>query len=225
MRIVKLSTVASFALTAAGFAQGACAADQGQWTLGLSGGTLGVGPEIAYRYGPNLGMRVNAGYFSYNRDQTLDDIDYNGKLKLNSVGLQADWYPFGGGFRLSLGGRSNSNKIDLKGNPSSSVEIDGTTYTPAEVGTLTGTVKSSSFAPTFALGYGGTLAKGFTMGVELGVMYQGSPKINDLHSSGGLFSSNPIFLADVKAEQQRMEDDAKDFKYWPVLQIDLLYRF
>src|SRR5438132_14336494 len=57
-------TNALYILTAlAGYAATASAAD-GVWTLGMSGGTQGAGPELAYRAGKYLGLRANAGYFS-----------------------------------------------------------------------------------------------------------------------------------------------------------------
>jgi len=197
---------------------------EGTWTLGVTGGTLGIGPEIAYRPGKYFGMRANAGFFSYNRDETVDQISYNGRLKLNSVGVAADWYPLGGGFRISAGARNNSNKIDLNGTPSSSVTVGNNVYTPAQIGTLSGTVKGDYFAPMLSLGYGGTFAKGFTLGAELGVMFQGSPKVSDYHATG-LLASDPNFQADVQRERARVEDKVHSYQYWPIAQVQLLYRF
>jgi hypothetical protein len=135
-----------------------------------------------------------------------------------------DLYPFGGGFRLSAGLRNNKNRIDLAGTPTTNVEIGEITYTPAQVGTLSGTVHTKKSAPTFSLGYGGKLAKGFTFGFELGVMMQGSPKIENLTATGTL-ASNQAFQQQLALEEQRAEDDADDFKLWPVIQIGLAYRF
>src|SRR5262245_25666566 len=99
------------------------AADEGEWTLGVSGGTLGVGPELAYRFKPHFGLRANAGFFSHSDTDELDDIEYDADLKLNSYGAMLDWYPMGGGFRISIGGRVNNNEIDLEGRPTTNVEI------------------------------------------------------------------------------------------------------
>jgi hypothetical protein len=221
LRTAALSCVA---LTFLGGTLPAAAAD-GKWTLGLSGGTYGVGPELAYRLGSHAGLRASAGYFSVDQGEELDDIDYDGEIDLNSIGAALDLYPFGGGFRVSLGARINNNEINLEGRPSTNVEIGNVTYTPAQVGSLTGKVTTDSFAPTLAIGYGGKLAEGFTMGFELGVMFQGSPKIEDLRATNGTLASNPLFLANLAEEERRMEEDAEDFKYWPVLQLQFLYRF
>ena len=97
-------------------------------------------------------------------------------------------------------------------------------YTPAQVGTVSGTVKGNDFAPTVSLGYGGTLAKGFTIGAELGVMFQGSPKIQNYQATG-LLASNPAFQSDLQIERARVEDKVHSYQYWPIAQIELLYRF
>ena len=217
-------TNALYILTAlAGYAATACAAD-GVWTLGMSGGTQGAGPELAYRAGKYLSLRANAGYFSYNHDETVNQISYSGKLQLNSVGVSADWYPAGGGLRISVGARSDSNKINLNGAPANSVTVGNNVYTPAQVGTVSGTVKGNDFAPTLSLGYGGTFAKGFTIGAELGVMFQGSPKIQNYQATG-LLASNPAFQSDLQIERARVEDKVHSYQYWPIAQIELLYRF
>ncbi len=202
------------------------AAEEGRVTVGVSGGTYGIGPELAYRFNEHVGLRASGGFFTFNDSEEIDDIDYDSKLKLKSVGAALDWFPAGGGFRVSVGGRANNNKIQLKGAPTTNVEIGDITYTPAQAGTLTGTVKGAhSFAPTLTLGYGGKLAPGFTVGFELGVMAQGSPKIRNLQSTGGTLSSNAAFLAELEQERQKAEDDVDDFKLWPVLQLGFLYRF
>ncbi len=216
--------LAGLALAALVAATPALAAETSIWAVGVSGGTLGFGPELAYRFGPHLGVRANAGLFSYGTNDTYDSIAYNVDLKLNSIGGLLDWYPFGGGFRLSAGARLNNNEVRLAGTPATAVQIGPTTYTPAQVGTLTGTITGQDLAPTLTLGYGGQLAKGFTMGVEVGAMLQGSPKLQNLQASG-LLAQNPSLQTDLKAEALAIENDASQFKIWPVLQLHVLYRF
>jgi hypothetical protein len=223
MRKLVIASIAGLAIVASAVSLPASAED-GKLAVGVTGGTLGLGPEISWRFSEHVGLRANGGFYDYDDTDDLDDIEYDAKLKLNSFGAMLDWYPFGGGFRLSVGGRINNNEIDLEGSPTTLVEIGDVEYTPAEVGTLSGTVTTDSIAPAFTLGYGGRLAKGFTFSLELGVMLQGSPKINDLTASGTL-ANNPAFIQQLAIEEQRAEDDAHDFKLWPIIQIGLLYRF
>jgi hypothetical protein len=200
-------------------------AEDGSVAVGVTGGTLGLGPEVSWRFSEHAGLRANGGFFNASRNEDLDDIEYDADLKLNSFGAMLDWYPFGGGFRVSAGGRINNNEIDLAGTPTEDTEIGDTTYTPQQIGSLSGTIKSDSFAPSLTLGYGGKLAKGLTFAFELGVMMQGSPKIENLAATGGTLSGNSTFQQQLLLEEQRAEEDAKDFKYWPIIQLGLSYRF
>lgn len=198
---------------------------EGNFALGISGGTLGIGPELSYRFNRALGVRLSGGFYDYTHSDELDDVDYDAKLKLSNFGGTLDVYPFGGGFRLSVGARSNSNEIDLVGAPTTDTEIGDDTYTPAQIGTLSGTIKTKKMAPVASIGYGGKLAKGFTVGFELGVYAQGSPRIENLASTGGTLSTNPAFQAELDREEADIEDDADEYKLWPILSLHLLYRF
>jgi hypothetical protein len=224
MQPSRLLVASLLAIASGAHAPTASTAEEGQWTVGVSGGTNGISPEIGFRFGGSFGLRANGGFLDYSRSEEIDDIDYDGKLKLNSFGLLADWFPFSGGFRISAGARSNDNRVDLHAAPTTNVEIGDISYTPAQVGNLDGKVEFKSLAPTLTLGYAGKLAPGFTLGFEAGVVMQGSPKIQ-LTSSGGTLSSNPAFLAELEQERQQAESDAEDFKFWPVVQIHFLYRF
>jgi hypothetical protein len=205
-------------------ATSAAVAQDARWSVGITGGTLGVGPQIAFRPNEHVGIRANAGFLSVSRDEAVDEIDYDGDLKLNSFGAMLDWYPAGGGFRISVGGRANNNEVELVGAPGTNVTIGDTVYTPEQVGTLRGTVTTDDFAPALSIGYGRTLGKGFTFGAELGVLWQGEPNIDNLRATGPL-ASTPQFQADIEREQRRIEDEVDDYELWPVLQVEISYQF
>lgn len=213
----------SMGVALAGMAAPAAAAE-GSVAVGVSAGTLGVGPELSFRFNEHVGVRLGGSFFDYEDDDELDDVEYEADLKLNSIGATLDWYPAGGGFRVSAGARINNNKIGLLGTPTGTVEIGDVEYTPAEVGSLSGTIKTKSIAPVFSIGYGGKLAPGFTLGFELGVYMQGSPRLESLTASGTL-GSNSAFLTQLAEEERRIEEDADDYKLWPIIQLQLMYRF
>jgi hypothetical protein len=199
-------------------------AQDSRWSVGLTGGTLGVGPQVSFRPIPQFGVRANAGFLSVSRDEEVDDIDYDGDLNLNSYGAMLDWFPTGGGLRISLGGRVNNTDIDLVGRPTTSVTVGNTTYTPQQIGTLSGTVTTDDFAPLLTIGYGGTLAEGFTIGAEIGVLWQGEPEIGNLRGTG-LLANTAQLQADIEREEREIEDDLSDYDMWPILQVEFLYRF
>ena len=169
-------------------------------------------------------MRANATFLGVGRDEEIDDIDYDGDLDLNSFGALLDWYPTGGGFRVSIGGRINNTEIGIVGRPATSVTVGDTTYAPEQIGSLSGTVTTDDFAPQLTIGYGGTLAKGLTLGAEIGVLWQGQPQIDNLRATG-LLASTPQLQVDIEREQQEIENELDDYELWPILQVEFLYRF
>lgn len=199
-------------------------AQDSRWSVGLTGGTLGIGPQVAFRPSAHFGVRANAEFLTVSRDEEVDDINYDGDLDLNSYGAMLDWFPMGGGLRISLGGRVNNTEIDLVGRPTTNVTVGNTTYTPQQVGTLTGTVTTDDFAPMLTVGYGGTLAEGFTLGAEIGVLFQGKAEIGNLRGTG-LLANSSQFQADIDREEREIEDDISDYDMWPILQVEFLYRF
>jgi hypothetical protein len=196
----------------------------GIWTVGVSGGTLGISPDVGYRFNRALGVRVNGGFYGHDFDKERDGIRYDAKARLNSVGFAVDLYPLGGSTRFSVGARANSNKVVATGTPVDSlVEIGEGQYTQAEIGQLEGKVSFRKFSPTLTVGKAGKFKSGLALGIEAGVMLQGSPKVSV--SSSGSLANNSEFQADLEAERADKEDQARDYKLWPVLQLHILYRF
>jgi len=227
-RTTAVALVAAAALACGGNAFAADdAGEGGHLQVGVIGGTLGVGPEVGYRINRMFGVRANGGFLSYSDDGDEDDYDYEGKLKLKSLGAMADIYPFGGSFRLSVGARSSRNRVTAVVTPTTNIDIGDETYTPAQAGILTGEVKFKKFAPTVMLGWGGKLKGGLHFGIEAGLVMQGSPQA-EVRSQGSSLEGTPAFAqfqAELQQEVDEAEEDAKDFKFWPVLQFHLSWRF
>lgn len=193
-------------------------------TAGVTGGTLGVGPEVSYRFSDKVALRGNATFLGVNENVDSDGVNYDGNLKLGSGGAMVDFHPFGSAFRLSAGARINDNKVTLDAMPTADVEIGDEIYTAAEVGSLSGEIEANSFAPTLTLGVGGGKDRGFKFGLDAGIMLQGSPEVTRLDATG-LLASDPDFQAELAAERAEIEADIENFKLYPILQIGLGYRF
>lgn len=192
-------------------------------SAGVTGGTLGVGPQVGYRFSENAGVRANATFLGLGRDVDSDGVNYDGDLKLRSFGGALDLYPMGGGFRISPGFRISDNHVRLEARPTEDVEIGDNLYTPEEIGEISGRVKAKKFAPILTVGWGGGMARGLKFGIDAGVMLQGSPRVTDLETSGML--NDPELQADIERERAEIEDDIDKFKYYPVLQLSLGYAF
>ncbi|WP_414902010.1 hypothetical protein ACMT1E_02375 [Sphingomonas flavalba] len=193
---------------------------EGQVSASLTGGTLGIGPELGYRLSDTFGVRGNATFLSVSHNFDSDDVTYRGKVKLKSVGMMFDLYPFGGGFRISAGARINGNAGTVRATPTEDIELNGTSYTPTQVGTLRGKAETKNFAPALTLGYGGGLRSGFTAGVEAGVLFQGKVRLRNFTASG-----SGVSAADLEAERMSLQSDVDDYKVYPILQLTLGYRF
>lgn len=191
--------------------------------VGVTGGTLGIGPEVGYR-ARSFGIRGSATFLGLSREIEADDVEYDGDLRLRSFGGTVDLYPFGGGFRVSAGARINRNRIDLEATPTTAVQIGDQTFTPAEVGVLTGRVDANRFAPLVTLGWGGGLTPGLKFGIDAGAMFQGSPRVSELRATGS-FANDPIFQAALERERREIEGDIDRFKVYPVLQLSIAYLF
>lgn len=197
--------------------------DNARLSVGLTGGTLGIGPEVGYRVSEMFGVRANATFLNISRGIDSSGINYDGKAKLKSGGVMVDVYPFGGGFRLSGGLRINGNEARVVATPTTSVQVGNNNYQPQEIGTLRTETDLKSLAPTLTVGYGGGLSKGLVFGIEGGAMFQGKMKIKPLTYTGNVALGT--IATDLENERREIEDDIDGFKVYPILQLTLGYRF
>lgn len=198
-------------------------------SIGLRVGTLGGGIELAHAFTETLGFRVSANGLRYNTTETHDSIDYDAKLKLESGQLLLDWFPFSNNFRLSAGAMYNGNKLTLDGKPSpgGTFTINGNTYSASSVGALNGKVDFRKAAPYIGLGYGRPIGKGLSLAGDLGVLFQGSAR-SSLSATCGAAVPAPTCAqvqSDIAAEQDKLDDDMRKYRFYPVVSIGLAYTF
>lgn len=229
------------ALAAALCASAAQAEPGGYGGLGLKFGTDGVG--LGYTYGLSRYVDLRAGYQfgSFDYHDTEDGTKYKAKLKLNAVTGLVDVKPFAGGFRVSAGLYGKTPEADLHAHGFDDYELGDETYRGDL--DLEGHTDLGGASPYLGIGWGGTSnGSGFGVSFDLGVIFGKSPKL-DLAASGRAcnasadpacdpagaegfdVSQNPDFQAELEKERRDMEDDAKDYRYWPVLNLGLHYRF
>jgi hypothetical protein len=190
----------------------------------VTAGTLGIGPEVGVRFSDHVGVRGSATFFGFGADFESDDITYRGDLKLKSFGAMLDVYPFAGAFRISAGARINRNRVDVAATPTGTVEVGDVTYTSAQVGTLTGGADVKKLSPALTLGWGGGRSKGFFLGAEAVVLFQGSARLREFRASGSL-QNDPTFRASLERERVTLQDDIDKVKVYPIAQLMLGWRF
>ncbi len=193
-------------------------------SVGVGIGTQGFNAEVGFDIGEMFAVRASGNYFSMSHDVDGDDVTYDGDLRLQSVGLLGDIFPFQNGFRFTGGAYLNRNKVDITATPTSNVEIGGTIYTPAQLGTLDGRIKFKDIAPYAGLGYtSGRGEPGFSFVADAGVMFQGGGNV--ALTASGTANAIPGFATNLEQERQDIQDDVDDFKYYPVVRVGIAYRF
>jgi hypothetical protein len=184
--------------------------------LGVRAGTTGLGADFGWGIGPTLGGRIGVSGGSFNADVETSDVNYDADAKLANVNGFLDWSPIGP-FRITAGIVANSNKVDLVGRPRTGAFPPGST--------LTGTVKPEhDVTPYLGIGYGNVWTKGVNFYFDLGIMFQGSPKV-DLTANCPPSPQCTQAQSRVAAEEQRVQDELNKYKYYPVLNIGITIGF
>lgn len=198
-------TLAILAMAAAGSAHAA--------GIGVRAGTTGLGADVAWDLAPTLSARLGYSALKWSHDVDTSSVDYDGKLKLSNFNTFVDFHPLGPIFRLTGGFIFNDNKYDVR-----SKQFNGA---------LSGTVEAGrSAAPYLGIGWGTVAGAGINFYADLGVMFMGSPKARLSANCGSLSASQCSALqSEVLAEQRRLEDELKDFKHYPVLNLGLTIGF
>jgi hypothetical protein len=190
--------------------------------VGVKVGTYGFGADFGVSVNDVVSFRVSLQRADLSLTETYDEVEYDGDFTFGGEGVMADIYPFKGQFHITAGLFSNRNRADLSGTVTEPVEIGDNIYTPAEVGTLSGTIEFDSTAPYAGVGWGNT-SRGdnrVRFVFDVGLLFQGSGRIDDLTSSTGLVSDE-----DLATEVATIEDDIKDYDFWPVLNFGIAFRF
>jgi len=193
------------------------AAHAGDLAIAVKAGTLGVGVEATTNIVPMfINARLQGNAFNYSTSITDTQVTYDAKLKLATVGLLADIYPFAGKFRVTGGAYYNGNKLTMNARQLGNVVIGGTTYNSPTVAT---TVDFNKFAPYAGIGWGDAISSGSPIGFsfELGVMYMGKPKTSIVAPG--------VSAADIAAEKSKLDSSLKNMQFYPVASIGVNFRF
>jgi hypothetical protein len=192
--------------------------------VGAQIGTPGIGGEAQLKLNDSFVVRGDVDYLSFKHDEDWSGVDYNGKAKAKTAGAFADWHPGGGSFLVSGGAYFGQRKVDFNGQPSGPVDIGGQTFTAAQVGRINGRAKLSKTQPFAGVGWDNTFGGGaWGFRALAGVAFSKEPDVS--LTSDGTLAGDPAFQARLRQEEADIADDAKHFKYYPVVQVGLTRRF
>jgi hypothetical protein len=194
------------------------------YAVGLKLSTLGVHAELFRSFGPQFSVHVGGSFFSYNytkNHSSGDQYSLNADLKLNAFTLLADWMPFEkSSFRVSTGFMYNNNHPNVVAIPEVEKSIGGDVYNKDNLGNMSVKLKFNKINPYIGAGIGNVAfgIQGLRYVIDLGVYYQGSPKV-DLSAEGLLSpSASP-------EQEQIVQDNLRWFKWYPVVSFGLTYTF
>jgi hypothetical protein len=192
-------------------------------------GTIGIGGGIATDFNAHLGARLGYTAYTYDIDDREEsDLVFNGDADLGGAQALLDWYPMGGSFRVTAGAVSTAD-VKVKATPvGGTFTFDDVEYDAEDVGDARGHADFGSLAPYVGLGYGRALSANghFSFMVDLGVAFPGSPDVSlDVTCNAPNATICAQLASDAAAEERELQDDADDYKYWPVLSIGVAYKF
>ena len=199
-----------------------------EFGVGLKGGTTGVGVELTLGLSRSVNLRGGYSVFQYDEDVEDTDVAYAAEFDMSGASLLLDWHVFRGGFRLTAGVMSYAdNQLLGRATPSAvgTYTFNDTTYLAADVGSVEASIEFDRTAPYLGFGWGDALGDGrFSLILDLGVINIGKPDINLDYNC-----LNPtvcgMVAADIEAEIADLEEETRDYQWWPVINIGVAYRF
>lgn len=196
---------------------------------------LGFGADIAVPVGERVNVRAGFSVFSLSHDFDNDGVTLAAQLKLRSVSAHLDWFPFGGGFHLSPGvmlynGSEVNASASVPGGDAFDLGKESLTSNPSNP--LAGTAAVAfdrKVAPSMRLGWGNIVPRGnrrWSMPFEIGVVFSQAPTAafnltGSACESDGTncrnIATDPELQADVREEQDQVNDDLTLLKVLPVI--------
>lgn len=222
--MTKLTVFAAAIAAAISYATPAAA--EGNFAIGIGGGTPGGSLEGQFRLNDTIRLRAGANTLAFDADAEIDDIEYTGELDFTGGGAFADLHPFQNSFFITGGVYFGEKSIGLSAEPMEDVTIGDVVFTAEEYGRLEGSAEFEEAAPFLGLGFDNTFTGDGNWGFRgmAGVALFGSAEV-ELASIGGTLSNDPTLLAEIEAEVESIESDVEDYDLYPIIQIGLFRRF
>ena len=213
---VKSSVIAAIVLMVAGIS--AAQADAVYGGIGFPGATIGY----SHDFSDSMALRGEySGGLSVNKSGTRNGVNFDGKLKAESLSVLGDWYPTATGFRLT-GGVSLNNinaKLNSTGGASTidgiAVDLTGLQYNVDAT--------YSRVTPYVGFGYSSkpNSAKGWGLYADVGVTV-GKFKTSVSQNVAG---TNGVTQDNVDAQTVKVRESLNNLSALPKFSVGVNYRF
>ncbi|XOF34946.1 MAG: hypothetical protein ACL93V_06555 [Candidatus Electrothrix sp. YB6] len=205
-------------------------AQSGPFSLGITGGTLGLGVELGLEVNPFMAVRAGVNQIGFDFDTTISQIDYTFEPDFSTGSLLLDLHPLGNAFRFTLGAYLNNNEIDLNGTYREELlsPVLGRYADLIDQARVVGKVEFERFVPYLGIGWTSNHGSAGRWGInmDLGVMFQGAPEVTELHveDSWGI-GRHPVAAGFIELERQAIEEEIDEYEYYPVASLSLSCKF
>ena len=209
------------------------------YAVGFTADTLGTGVEVATPLAGSFNLRSSFNFFAFNDPFSIDGVDYNARLHLQSSQTTVDWF-LSKNLHISPGVLYVNNAMSASASvgPGKTFVLGTQTYTNSvddPVSGVSGVVFPHKFAPLLLIGYGNILprsGKRLTFPIEIGVAYTGASVI-DVGLNGTActtqgcfnFASSQKAQSDLKQEIYNLNEDLKHYPVFPIVSIGVAYHF
>lgn len=191
------------------------------YIFGIHTGTSGFGLNFKYNFLNHSSIRFGASVIplSYSTVQNLgSNFQIDAKASYNNLHLFYEYQILKKrkGIKLVLGSAYFTNAITrVKLTPQEGFDAGITTLTAEEIGNLTISIDSKGFAPYLGLGIGKTISnKRFNLNFDLGSYYLTRPTAK---------ADGTKLLSDNEAIGTILTENLKDYRWLPVIQLNLNY--
>lgn len=221
---VTLSSRLLLSLLAATGAQSALAGEP-YVQAGLPGVVVGYAMTVNQK----LGLRVDAGTTgSINRTHTVSGVGFDTKAQYNRFGVFADYFPFGGRFRLTGGLTSTKARLELNSrfDGTQSITVNGHDITPSAADYFNATMRFPSTMPYIGIGWGHQAREaGMGFVADVGVSIGRAKLDTDTNIVGKTYSGYTVTQADVDAKTDEIHDAVGRITLLPSVNVGLSYRY
>lgn len=205
-------------------------AQDSRFAVGPQIGTTGIGAEVQFLASDRLVLRAGGDFLKVDEEFESDGIDYDGELDFSTGSVFVDLHPFANPFFVSAGAYFGGREVDLVAQSAGgSVEIGDQIFTAEQAGRIQGDLSFGDTAPFVGLGWNNTFRTEGRWGFKavVGAAFGEDPEAS-LRRTGGVAipaEVQTLLDAELRQEERELEEDADDFKVFPVLQVGLTYRF
>lgn len=205
--------------------------DDSSLILGLSGGTLGFGLNVAHPLNDFMSVRFNINALNVNRrfgSRFSAVLEEDKRFHLDTKGLLLDinlWQ-----LRLTGGLYLNNNTIEATTRPEAGKEVilNGRKYGVDKIRSVKSITSTNKIAPYIGVGWGYNRSnEGWNFTLDIGLMYHGSPKMDfSLETAEGLSASDKQDIDKAfEIEKRKQKRDTQNLSIYPVVMIGMSYNF